>query len=295
MHPDTERIAAGVRAAPDLAERLGALHGAYEGQRCVIVTCGPSLGDVPAAELRRALDGTLTIAVKQAIDTVGTQADFLCFNSFNVTRYRPPSPTTIRCLVEEPTGSVPQFNRADLRFPQGPDGGLLDRSLASTLDFDGHHLADLQPRPWGPGIMYELVFHLSLHLGVGEIITIGWDIGDDKGRNTHFYDTELSGDAFDRDRGERVAAATLRSHLPDVTRRWVRWGRAVVRHSRGQLYNHALPVQGEAERVAASTAGAADWLSRSGVRLAAVTPSQHLAPGIDRLDLDQLFERLASR
>ena len=46
--------------------------------------------------------------------------------------------------------------------------------------------------------------------------------------------------------------------------------------------------------IAASTAGAADWLSRSGVRLAAVTPSRHLAPGIERLELDQLFERLAS-
>lgn len=295
MHPDTERLAASVRAASGLAERLGTLDRAYDGQRCVIVTCGPSLGDVPADDLRSALDGTLTIAVKQAINAVGAQADFLCFNSFNVTRYRSPSPTTIRCLVEEPTGSVPQFNRADLRFPQGPDGGLLDRSLASTLDFEDHHLATLQPRPWGPGIMYELVFHLALHLGVGEIITIGWDIGDAKGRNTHFYDPELSGDAFDRDRGERVAAPTLRAHLPDVTRRWVRWGRAAVRHSRGQLYNHALPVAGESQRVAASTADAADWLLRSGVRLVAVTPSRHLAPGIERLEFDQLFDRLASR
>ncbi len=33
-------------------------------------------------------------------------------------------------------------------------------------------------RWYGPGIMYETVIHLAMHLGVNKITTLGWDIGD---------------------------------------------------------------------------------------------------------------------
>ena len=32
--------------------------------------------------------------------------------------------------------------------------------------------------PWFDQFMYEVVIHLALYLGVKEIITVGWDIGD---------------------------------------------------------------------------------------------------------------------
>ena len=50
-------------------------------------------------------------------------------------------------------------------------------------------------RPYGPGIMYEMVFYLAHHLGFGEIITVGWDnklVGSDPAKQ-HFYDI---GDKF---------------------------------------------------------------------------------------------------
>jgi hypothetical protein len=142
VHSSTSQLAASVRASSDMHKRVRLLHNSYEGATGVIVTCGPSLGDIEVDPLRDALDGTLTIAVKQAIDTVGMKADFLCFNSFNVTRFGPTHPETIRCLIEEASGQYPQFNRSDLRFGLHPDSGVLDRSLATTLDFDQHHLID---------------------------------------------------------------------------------------------------------------------------------------------------------
>ncbi len=44
-------------------------------------------------------------------------------------------------------------------------------------------------RPWGPGMMTEVVIYLALHLGVKEISTIGWDLekpGSTK--SNHYYE-----------------------------------------------------------------------------------------------------------
>ena len=49
-------------------------------------------------------------------------------------------------------------------------------------------------RPYGPGIMYEAVFYLLQHLGVSEVITIGWDnkLVSNEADKQHFYDKENS-------------------------------------------------------------------------------------------------------
>jgi hypothetical protein len=294
MHASTPELAAALRRADDLAAQLDLLSGAYEGERCVIVTCGPSLGDVPPEQFRRALEGQLTLSVKQAIDVTAEQTDFLCFNSFNVTRYRTPAPDTISCLVRESTGRTPQLNRADLVFTLSEEAGDLDRALASTRRFADHPLDTATPRPWGPGIMYELVLYLAVHLGVAEIVTVGWDIANTAGRNTHFYDTQLAPDGFDKDRGEAFSASEVRRALPPVAKTAARWLRAGIAHSRGTLYNKAVPVPGETERVSASTTDANRWLADEGIRLRVVTESPHLAPEIERLSVDQALDLLAT-
>ena len=49
-------------------------------------------------------------------------------------------------------------------------------------------------RPYGPGIMYEAVFYLLQHLGIAEVITIGWDnkLTSGDASQQHFYDKEGS-------------------------------------------------------------------------------------------------------
>jgi len=142
--------------------------------------------------------------------------------------------------------------------------------------------------------MYEIVLHLAVHLGVSEIITIGWDIANAAGRNTHFYDTRLADDGFDRERDEAFRTSTTRRALPSFARTSARWMRAGVAHSRGDLYNKAVPVPGETERVSASTTEANAWLADEGIRLRVVTESPHLAPEIERLTSDQALDLLSS-
>ena len=297
MHPATPRLAAVLRRRSGLADRLDVLHDAYAGDRCVIVTCGPSLGELDPTALRAALEGTLCLVVKQGIDVVGEEADVLCFNDFNVTRYRTPSKHTIRCAVGASTARVPQLNRADLRFPQERADGDLGRSLAVTRDFDRYLLGSSDERPWGPGIMYELVLHLAVHLGVGEIVTIGWDIANAAGRNTHYYDQQVvgAGDGFDRERGEAFSTSSARRRLPSSIKIAGRWGRAAWAHGRGALYNKAVPVPGESNEVAASTADAARWLGSHGIALRVVTTSTYLDASIERLSRDALFDHLRTR
>lgn len=295
MHPRTPAVAASVRQARSLASRLDALAGAYSGEPCVVVTCGPSLGDVPIDRLHRALDGTLTLSVKQAVHTTAEHTDFLCFNSFNVTRFSTASPDTIRCLAQEPTGRTPQLNRADIAVAQSSEVGNLERSLAVTADFAAYPLSANVARPWGPGIMYELVLPLAVHLGVSRVATIGWDIANPQGKNTHFYDRAQSDDFFERDRETAFTMAQARGRMPTAVKRAGRWGRAVTAHARGRVYNRALPVPGETEVVGASTAAANAWLARCGIELEVITPSEHLDPSIKRLELDEFLQRGVDR
>jgi hypothetical protein len=294
MHPHTPAVAASVRHARNLAARLDVLADAYSGEPCVVVTCGPSLGDVPVDRLHRALDGTLTLSVKQAVHTTTEHTDFLCFNSFNVARFSTASTDTIRCLVREPTGRTPQLNRSDITLDQLSDVGNLERSLAVASDFAAYPLSADIPRPWGPGIMYELVLHLAVHLGVSRITTIGWDIANPQGKNTHFYDQAQSDDFFERDRDTAFTMAKARGRMPTPVKRAGRWGRAVAAHARGRVYNRALPVPGETEVVGASTAAANAWLAGCGVELEVITPSEHLDPSIKRLELEEFLQRRVS-
>jgi hypothetical protein len=291
MHPTTPGLTDRVRRARDLPAQLDLLRDAYRGENCVVVTCGPSLSMIPTDRLQRALESTLVLSVKQAVHATGAETDVVCFNSFNVARFKTASPATLRLLVREPTGRIPQLNRADVVMRQSTDVGDLARSLAATANFDAYPLAAETPRPWGPGIIYEVVLHLALHLGVARITTLGWDIANPQGRNTHFYDSAQDNAFFQRDREHAFTMAAARSRLPPVVKRVARSARALVAHVRGTVYNRAVPVEGETEIVSASTAAANRWLVANGVTLEVVTPSAHLHPEIQRLTVEDFFDR----
>ena len=289
----TERLSTQVRAMTALGRQVAELKDAYLNQPCVIVTCGPSLKRVSAVRLQRALGGVLTIAVKQAVDVTGPETDFHCWNYYNVAKWGPTSPSTIRCIVEEPTGKQAQFNKYDLALPQVNGGGDLTNSLAFRRDFDDHLLESDPRRPFGPGIMYELVFFLALHLGVSEIVTIGWDIANPGGKNTHFYDQPADAPFFEQGRTRTGQAPGIRSRLPDPIKDRIRSLKSRHAHELGQLYNRNQSLIGETELVAESTAAVHAWLGGHGIPLAVTTDSAFLSADIERLSVDGLFDRLA--
>jgi hypothetical protein len=294
MHFATPTVAEDVRNARNLDAQIAALRGRYGGERCVVVTCGPSLAAYPADELRQGLEGICTIVVKQAIDVVAEQTDFHCWNTFNVSKWSPGSPATIRCLVDDGRQRMPQFNRADIKFPQVAADGDLQRSLAHRGDFSEYRLQQASHRPFGPGIMYEIVFHLAVHLGVSEVVTIGWDIANSSGGNTHYYDQPQDRSFFEQERTVARIEEPRQNLIPDLVRLPVRRARAYAAHRRGSVYNRARTLPGETDLVAASTKHLAAWLTEVGVHLMVATDSPYLDASIDRISPNDLLSRLAS-
>jgi hypothetical protein len=256
----------------------------------VLVTCGPSLGLVDGPAFRGALSGVLTIVVKQAIDVVGDQADFLCWNPYNVRRFVVPSAHTVRCFVSEPSGRMIQHNRADLTFPAVRVDGDLDRSLAVRQDFEAHQLDRTVVRPFGPGIVYELCLYLAVHLGVQSILTVGWDIADSSGKNTHFDDRSGEQQFFESVRSDAMTPAgpSAGPRVPEFVRRPVRWVRTRKLHSGGAVYNRTRVLPGETEAVGASTRAAHRWLAERGVDLMVASDSPHLDQAIPRIPVDRV-------
>jgi len=165
----------------------------YAGKECCVLTCGPSLGDVNVEELREKLQDKVVIAVKQAYNLVPDLVDIHVFNcnNFETYDYSNNNPLVVGCssLPEIPSrerlwGEDQQY---DLFLQVISEGW--PSALCNTLDFDSHALSHTLTRPWGPGIMSELVFYLVEHLGLKSVTTLGWDLeapGDTTSR--HYYE-----------------------------------------------------------------------------------------------------------
>lgn len=289
MHPATPGVAAAVRAADGLAGQLDALRGAYAGATAVVVTCGPSLAAIDPERLRDGLRSAFVIAVKQANDVVGPVADMLCFNTFNVSRYRRHRPETLWFLNREPTGTIPQLNPADVVFDLTDRTGDLGASLAATRRFDDF-LLDVTPvRPWGPGILYESALYLAVHVGASRVVAVGWDIANARGNNVHFWDDRGEEAFFDAGReGARRLQAT-RGRLPEPAKVAARWVRALVQHGRGAVYNKTTMLPGEADVVADSTGPLREWLADRGIDLAIVSDRSLVDPSVPRLTPEELY------
>ena len=151
-----------------------------------------SLNDFSEDELREKLKDKFVIAVKQAFHKVPDMVDMHVFNCNNYEMYDYSShrPITVGCS-SMPLGVVKQAvwgqeTTPDLFYRVISEG--YDKTLAKTGDFDSFTLDKSLTRPWGPGIMSEIVFHLVEHLGFSSVTTIGWDLekpGDT--HSNHFY------------------------------------------------------------------------------------------------------------
>lgn len=270
------------------------LHNAYSGRSVVIVSCGPSLNTIDPERLRSVLGGLPVIAVKQAIDQVRENCDFHCWNPYNVSRFDVPATDTIRCLVTGPGWAPPQWNKSDIIFPQTNSGGDLACSLAMSRDFDAHLLTNGPLRPFGPGIMFELVFYLAVHLGVSEILTLGWDIASPSGHNSHFYDSAIDAAFFERDRvSDDSPWRSIRDSAPEFVRRAASTAKTRRAHARGEIYNRTRPLIGETELVSSATESVVNWLQGHGVRLSARTDSQFVARFVDTMTSEAFLDRLA--
>ena len=183
---------------PTMRNRTNLLKNCLEGKDCVILTCGPSLSDYTEQELKDLTEGKFVIAVKQAALKCSDFVDMHVFNCNNYESYDYGENTPI---VVGSSGDGLEFTKQAIwgsntnidLFYQVITQGYQD-ALCNTHNFEEHDLEKTLKRPWGPGIMSEVVFYLVKHMNPNSVTTIGWDMEPniEAVKSNHFYgDREL--------------------------------------------------------------------------------------------------------
>lgn len=178
MHKNTKTVISNLRSKESLEERLNSLKNAYSGEDCYILTAGPSIKEIPVEKLIDATRGKLVIAVKQTYNLIPEAVDIHVINPFNYEAYNfLNDPLKICVEIEGSNLMTPQYH-SDLIFEIiRKSAGNRQASLAATMDYENYKLENSLMRPWGPGIMHELVIYLPILLGCKNVYILGWDLG----------------------------------------------------------------------------------------------------------------------
>jgi len=190
MKPQTQELRSKLNRMQNYHQRFETIQDAYKGDTAYIVACGPSMKAIKPEVLNAKLGNKLVLSVKQAYEFLRESADFHVYNCANFKEYQYSDPKPIIC---ECTTLMPKdgYLNKSCELKSFIYERRLNKSLSMDGKFEDYEFSKVLERPYGPGIMYEAVFHLAVHLGVKKIVTIGWDntnigLPTDK---LHFYDT----------------------------------------------------------------------------------------------------------
>tara|TARA_Y100001973_G_scaffold36209_2_gene54545 strand:+ start:15342 stop:17372 length:2031 start_codon:yes stop_codon:yes gene_type:complete len=171
-------------------EKIEFLKDMFKGEKAYVLSCGPTLTDHNKEEINKLLRNNLAVAIKQSYDLFSGLVDFHIYNCANFKKY---DYIDSKPIVIEAATTPYRLGDCDVKFFIRERD--FDKSVAASHDF-GSWTFDKQPllRPYGPGIMYEVVFYALQHLGVSEMITIGWDnkLVEGNADQQHFYDKKDS-------------------------------------------------------------------------------------------------------
>ena len=221
MHKLTKDLKNKISQYEEIKDRLDKLKDSYKGKTCYIVSAGPSLKNYQVDELKDKLKDELVITIKQAYNILKDISDFHVLNFTNFQPYDWFSDTIVVWEVFEqyhPNMILENGFSCDLMLPVVGNHGTdivkrINESQAGTESFDDWTLDKTMNRMYGPGIMYEVVIHLALHLGVKEIRTIGWDIGDvSKFKQDDLYEDVWQDHAYDGSDNIKYAKTPMNYH-----------------------------------------------------------------------------------
>lgn len=170
-------------------ERLLLLKDLLRGESAYLLSCGPTLVDHEKDKLNNICKNNLAFSIKQAYDLFPEHMDVHFYNCGNYKDYNyGDNPPLVFEASTNPSGVGKQH---DVRFLIKERN--FNNSLSLVENFEDWTI-EKQPflRPYGPGIMYEIVFFMAQHLGLEEFTTIGWDnklISKDADKQ-HFYDMQ---------------------------------------------------------------------------------------------------------
>ena len=179
------------------------LHNKFKGETCVVAGCSPYLLAQGNEKVKALVEKYYSIAIKQSYDLFPESFNAHVYNCCNFKHYQYP---TKKPLVVESSTLPPSTNDFDLyylveeRRPSHTISAMLE--LRGDLDFLTYWQLGGRPRtqralpdgslsaihlsPYGPGILSEIIFYLSMHLGFSRVVLIGCDLSQKKGV-IHFY------------------------------------------------------------------------------------------------------------
>lgn len=187
MLEKTRKIRAQIQQSKDVCKQLSFLQNQYQGETVYVVSCGPSLSKCDADLLKEKLKDKLVICVKQAIEFFPDITDFHLYNYINFIPYeykKDNVPIKIELNNTRKIVSKSSDIKLPIDFPMAASPNRYKLSVANTRRWDHYLMSKTPVRPFGPGIVYEMVGYLAIHLAVSKIITIGWDCADP---GTHYY------------------------------------------------------------------------------------------------------------
>ena len=194
----TEQLKKRIQNIP-LRQKMEILKDAFKNEDCYLLNCGPSLKDYDKEKLKDFLGDKLVLSVKQAFTEFSDVTDFHFFNCSNLPS--PGSPFDPHYRYGDHTISVGSSNydqfrrwsplqRSDVFFKIPIRTEVNNEFLVRTGKIDEFLIKNKLTRPCGPGIMYETVVFMAIHLGVKSMTCIGWDLTMEKVNETnyeHFY------------------------------------------------------------------------------------------------------------
>ena len=183
----THKIKKDISVFEDIPDRLKVLKDAYKDKKCYIVGAGPSLKNYDVDYVKDKLKDELVITIKQAYELLEDIVDIQILNFANYREYdyKDNNPIVMWEIYEQfHVNMILESNlKCDLMLPtsgnwEQHEETKFKHSHCGSLSFDNWTLDKTLNRQFGPSLIFEMAIPIALHLGVSEIVTLGWDIGD---------------------------------------------------------------------------------------------------------------------
>ena len=191
-----------IEKSNNLEESIEILKDSFKGEECVILATGPSLTGKKVDYIKEKIKGKLVFTIKQAQHLYEDVSHFHFFNCANLPtyeskilpehyKYKNDGPISVASSNYSAGQRWSPYQKYNLFFKIPIRTEINDEFLCKTKKYDDYLLEKTIQRPCGPGIMFETVMYMAVHLGVKKITAIGYDLSSAKTKRAsdhkHFY------------------------------------------------------------------------------------------------------------
>lgn len=255
---DREKIIELKKQIKESQDPLFCIKDIFKGRVALIVSGGPSAKDWKEIYNKLTDKNPIIISIKQAIFKTDKLNNIHFINSYNLVNYDKYYCDSLVIFSQDLLGPKP-FCDFDIKYKVYRKSSDINDSLSGEKKFDEYSIDKTGlNRLWGPGIMYESVFYTLVHMGFVELHTIGWDIADNNGNNSHFYDkkSKLTNNTMFSTIIDKVFCRIKKISFTNY-----------FLYKLGKKYNIASMRDGEAEIVSNAIPNLNMWLSNKGITL----------------------------